>query len=112
MTRHQSTAASAPVALAVLAAFAVLAVASPATAQSGSGGRGTTTTTPGGRTRGTAPSRSALPNSALTTSSVASPFAWLDDGRILPTSTVSVAVSSVHWQGTDVSEVDAPVTSI
>ena len=48
----------------------------------------------------------------LTTSSVASPFAWLDDGRIFPTATVSVAVSSLHWQGTGISEVDAPVTSI
>jgi hypothetical protein len=43
---------------------------------------------------------------------VASPFAWLDDGRILPPATVSVAVSTLHWQGTDISEVDVPVTSI
>jgi hypothetical protein len=77
-------------------------------AQGGTGGRGTTS----GGTRGTAPSRSTLPNSMLTTSSVASPFAWLDDGRILPPATVTVAVSTLRWQGTDISEVDAPVTSI
>ena len=48
----------------------------------------------------------------LTTSSVASPFAWLDDGRILPTATVSVAVSTLRWEGNGLSEVDVPVTSI
>jgi hypothetical protein len=100
MTRHNLVAASALVALAAVAA------ASPATAQTRSGS-GTTSGTSGG-TRGTAPSRSAL----LNTSSIASPFAWLDDGRILPPATVSLAVSSVHWQGSGISEVDAPVTSI
>src|SRR5580765_4009124 len=89
-------------------AFMALAAASPVMAQGGTGGRGTTS----GGTRGTAPSRSTLPNSMLTTSSVASPFAWLDDGRILPTATVSVAVSTLRWEGTGASEVDAPVTSI
>jgi hypothetical protein len=89
-------------------AFMALAAASPVMAQGGTGGRGTTS----GGTRGTAPSRSTLPNSVLTTSSVASPFAWLDDGRILPPATVTVAVSTLRWQGTDISEVDAPVTSI
>ena len=102
MTRYNLIAAS---------ALMALVAAAPAMAQTRSGS-GTTSGTSGGRTRGTAPSRSALPSSALTTSSVASPFAWLDDGRILPTATASVAVSSVHWQGTDISEVDAPVTSI
>jgi hypothetical protein len=105
MTRHNFIAASA------LVAFAALAAAAPVMAQSGSGGR-TTSGTSGGGTRGTAPSRNVLPNSVLTTSSVASPFAWIDDGRILPTGTVSVAVSTLRWQGTGVSEVDAPVTSI
>jgi hypothetical protein len=95
----------------VASAFVALAAAAPVMAQSGSGGR-TTSGTSGGGTRGTAPSRNVLPNSALTTSSVASPFAWLDDGRILPTATVSVAVSTLRWEGTGLSEVDAPVTSI
>jgi hypothetical protein len=71
----------------------VLAAASPAMAQTRSGS-GTTSGTSGGKTRGTAPSRSALPNSALTTSSVASPFAWLDDAPIPPTAT---AVGAVSW---------------
>jgi hypothetical protein len=105
-----------------LVALAALAAASPVMAQSGGGSRGTGTSgtgtrttgtsTSGGGSKGTAPSRSTLPSSALTSSSVASPFAWLDDGRILPPATVSVAVSTLHWQGTDVSEVDVPVTSI
>jgi hypothetical protein len=96
----------------LIAASAVLAlaVAAPATAQSGNGGRSTSSGTSGGK--GTAPSRSTLPNSALTTSSVASPFAWLDDGRILPPATVSIAVSTLRWEGTGASEVDVPVTSI
>jgi hypothetical protein len=98
------------VAASALTALAALAAASPVMAQSGSGGR--TSGTSGGGTRGTAPSRNVLPNSVLTTSSVASPFAWLDDGRILPTATVSVAVSTLRWEGTGASEVDAPVTSI
>ena len=102
MTRNNFVVASALVALAALAAPA------PAMAQSGNGGRGTT----GQGTRGTAPSRNTLPNSVLTTSSVASPFAWIDDGRILPTATVSVAVSTLRWEGTGLSEVDVPVTSI
>jgi hypothetical protein len=102
MTRHNLIAAS---------AFMALAVAAPVMAQSGSGGR-TPSGTSGGGTRGTAPSRNVLPNSVLTTSSVASPFAWLDDGRILPPATVSVAVSTLRWEGTGQSEVDAPVTSI
>src|SRR5215813_7057757 len=112
MTRHNLIAASA---LVVLAAFTA---APPVMAQTGTGtgGRGTGTgtgtgTTSGGGSRGTAPSRSTLPSSALT-SSIASPFAWLDDGRILPPATVTLAVSTLHWQGTGVSEVDAPVTSI
>jgi hypothetical protein len=102
MTRHTFIAASALVALAALVA------AAPVMAQSGTGGR----TTSGQGGRGTAPSRSTLPSSALTTSSVASPFAWIDDGRILPTATVSVAVSTLRWEGTGLSEVEAPVTSI
>jgi len=116
MTRHHLIAASA------FAALAVLAVAPPVIAQTGGGSRGTgtgtsgrttgSTTTSGGGSKGTAPSRSTLPSSSLTTSSVASPFAWLDDGRILPPATVSLAVSTLHWQGTGVSEVDVPVTSI
>jgi hypothetical protein len=112
MTRYNFIAAS---------TLLVLAAAAPVVAQSGGGrttGTGTSgsgtrsTSTSGGGSKGTAPSRSTLPSSALTTSSVASPFAWLDDGRILPPATVSVAVSTLHWQGTDVSEVDVPVTSI
>ena len=118
MARYNLIAASALVALAALVAT------SPVMAQTGTGtggrgtgtgtgtrGTGTTTTTSGGESRGTAPSRSTLPSSALT-SSIASPFAWLDDGRILPPATVTLAVSTLHWQGTGVSEVDAPVTSI
>jgi hypothetical protein len=95
----------------VASALVALAAAAPAMAQNGNGGK-TTSGTSGGGTRGTAPSRNVLPNSALTTSSVASPFAWLDDGRILPTATVSVAVSTLRWEGNGLSEVDVPVTSI
>jgi hypothetical protein len=109
MTRSHLIAAS---------ALLALAAAAPAMAQSGSGGRttsgsGTRGGTSGSTTRGTtAPSRNALPNSLLTTSSVASPFAWIDDGRILPPATVTVAVSTLRWAGAGLSEVDAPVTSI
>jgi hypothetical protein len=118
MRRHHFVAAGA------LVALAALLTGSPVIAQTGGGSRGTGTgtsgtgtrttgtTTSGSGTKGTSPSRNTLPTSALTTSSVASPFAWLDDGRILPPATVTLAVSSLHWQGTGVSEVDVPVTSI
>jgi hypothetical protein len=120
MSRVNFVAVSALTALAALALFAAPAMAQTGgkgtgtgTGTSGSGTRTTgSTTTSGGGSKGTTPSRSTLPTSALTTSSVASPFAWLDDGRILPPATVTLAVSSLHWQGNGVSEVDVPVTSI
>jgi hypothetical protein len=97
----------------VIAASAVLALAAaaPVLAEGGSKGTGTSTSNQGS-THGTAPSRSTLPSSAVTTSSIASPFAWIDDGRVLEPATISVSVSTLHWQGNNVSEVDVPVTSV
>ncbi len=91
----------------LITASAVLALAAAAPVHAQTGGSGNRS----GRGSSTAPSRSTLPSSVLT-SSIASPFAWIDDGQILPPATVSVSVSTLHWQGTDLSEVDAPVTSI
>jgi len=58
------------------------------------------------------PSRSDLtPSSAPVTTAIggATPFAWVDDASLLETGAVSIAISVVRWQGTDVSEVDMPV---
>ncbi len=60
------------------------------------------------------PSSSPLPSPAAvvpaTTGSV--PFAWIDDASVLPPGTVAVSVSALRWQGTDLSEVDAPVVGV
>jgi hypothetical protein len=60
------------------------------------------------------PSRSDLAASAGVSMPVAAvagptPFAWIDDASLLEAGSVSIAMSVVRWQGSDISEVDAPV---
>jgi len=57
------------------------------------------------------PSRSQLPSPAISPSSsgTGTPFAWIDDASLITPGTAMIAVSVLRWQGTDVSEVDAPV---
>jgi hypothetical protein len=82
--------------------IAVLAVACPTFAQGYSQGH-----------KKTPPSRDPLPSPAVGTSDGgASPFAWLDDASVLEPGSVSVSVSMLRWQGTDTSEVVAPVVDV
>ncbi|HMJ86582.1 MAG TPA: hypothetical protein VK504_25565, partial [Vicinamibacterales bacterium] len=60
------------------------------------------------------PSRSDLAASAGVSMPVAAvagptPFAWIDDASLLEAGSVSIAMSVVRWQGSGISEVDAPV---
>jgi len=68
----------------------------------------------GGSHRPTPPSQSALPqsNATVPATSGAVPFAWIDDASMLDAGTVALAVSAFHWQGTNVSELDAPAISV
>jgi hypothetical protein len=86
--------------LAAAGAVLALAAASPAFAQGNSQGH-----------KGGPPSKSELPapggvggGTAATT-----PFSWLDDASVLDPGTVSLALSVVRWQGTDLSETSVPV---
>src|SRR5262245_28237484 len=56
------------------------------------------------------PSRSTLPPpTAIGTTAGTTPFAWVDDASVLSPGDVWVGLSTLRWQGTDASEVDAPV---
>ena len=59
------------------------------------------------------PSRDPLPSAAvgIATGGV-SPFAWLDDASLLEPGSISVAVSTVRWQGSDTVEVVVPVVDV
>ena len=40
------------------------------------------------------------------------PFAWIDDASLLPAGAMSVTLSTLVWQGADLTEVEMPVTNI
>jgi hypothetical protein len=83
--------------------IAALAVACPAYAQGNSQAH----------RKSAPPSRDPLPSPEVGTSTGgATPFAWLDDASVLEPGSISVAVSTVRWQGSDASEVVAPVVDI
>lgn len=84
-------------------AVLALAVAVPARAQKGKAHKSTP------------PSRTTLPNPVLTLPAAttgAVPFAWVDDASILAPGQVSVSISTLLWQGTDLNEVDVPVVGV
>src|SRR6516162_9967489 len=64
-----------------------------------------------GKGNSTPPSRNDLAPVATvappTTS--ATPLAWIDDATLLDPGVVALAIGVMRWQGTDISEVDAPV---
>jgi hypothetical protein len=89
------------------ALFVLLAVSPPAMAQ----GRGNS----GGnaKTHGKPPSRTELPTTAAFTAPAGSaPFAWIDDATLLDPGTVWLGISAMRWQGTGVSETDAPIVDV
>jgi hypothetical protein len=42
----------------------------------------------------------------------AAPFAWIDDASVLPPGVVAVSVAMLRWQGSDLSEVNAPIVGV
>jgi len=62
----------------------------------------------------TPPSGTLLPAPAVTgaTTTGAVPFAWIDDASLLAPGRMSVSMSTLFWQGTDVNEVDAPIVGV
>jgi hypothetical protein len=60
------------------------------------------------------PSSSSLPSPTIVAPATigAVPFAWIDDASMLPPGTVAGSLLVVGWQGTDLSEVDAPVVGL
>ena len=55
------------------------------------------------------PSRNDLVVPTVTSSSGGAPLAWLDDASLLDPGGVSVGVSAMHWSGSGLSEVNAPI---
>jgi hypothetical protein len=88
--------------LVVASAALALAVATPASAQGkGKGPKGP-------------PSSSPLPSPTVAAPAIAGavPFAWIDDANVLPPGTMVVSISALRWQGTDLSEVNAPIVGL
>jgi hypothetical protein len=85
--------------------MATLAVSAPAIAQGNSQSH----------KKNPPPSRSDLTAPASTSTATVggtTPFAWIDDASLMDPGAVSIALSVVRWQGTDVSEVDVPVIDV
>lgn len=87
----------------IASVIVTLAVAAPVRAQGKGKGH-----------RSNPPSSSPLPSPTVaapaTTGAV--PFSWIDDASVLPPGTLAMSVSALHWQGADVSEVDAPIVGL
>jgi len=96
--------------------LAVLTMAAPSFAQGKGQGQGQDNKSP--RPNNPPPSKSDLATPAPAQSSVGggpfavTPFAWIDDASLLQAGAVSIALSTVRWQGSGVSEVDAPVVDV
>jgi hypothetical protein len=59
------------------------------------------------------PSRNSLSAPVVVSSAGGvTPFAWLDDATIVQPGNVSLALSALRWDGSDVSEVDAPIVQV
>jgi hypothetical protein len=71
----------------------------------------------GGANKSTSPNSTALPPPAVGPTSLGGaigsmPFAWIDDANVLAPGSISLSISAVRWQGTDLSEVDVPVLDV
>ena len=42
----------------------------------------------------------------------ATPLAWIDDASVLPPGTMALTISTMHWSGADLSQVDIPVVDV
>ena len=87
-------------------AMLALAVSTPAWAQGKSQQHKKNPPAPPSRSDLAAPSGVSMPATAV---AGPTPFAWVDDASLLEAGSVSIAMSVVRWQGSGISEVDAPV---
>jgi hypothetical protein len=96
----------------VLAAGAMLALAvsTPAFAQ----GKSQSHRRNGSAPTPTPPSRNdlAAPSAAAASSGGATPLAWLDDASLMPSGGISIAISTLRWSGSGISEVSFPIVDI
>jgi len=90
-----------------LLVLATLAVASTVFAAGGS----STSTSQGKSHSSSSPSSSKLPRANAVSTSVVSPFAWVDDASILSPGSGALTIAAANWRGTDASETDAPIVS-
>jgi hypothetical protein len=60
------------------------------------------------------PSSSPLPSPGLggPTVSGATPLAWIDDASVLTPGTMALTISTMHWSGADLSQVDIPIVDM
>jgi hypothetical protein len=60
------------------------------------------------------PSSSPLPSPGAggPTVSGATPLAWIDDASVLPPGTMALTISTMHWSGADLSQVDIPIVDM
>jgi hypothetical protein len=87
-------------------ALAVLVVAAPSFAGPGAG-----STAPGKGRASSPPSRSKLPSASGVATSIATPFAWVDDASVLPAGSGAFTVAGATWIGTDVNESTLPIVA-
>jgi hypothetical protein len=82
-----------------------LTCALPADAQGKGNGKGHQSSPPGS---------SPLPSSGPggPTVSSAAPLAWIDDASVLTPGTMALTISTMHWSGADLSQVDIPIVDM
>jgi hypothetical protein len=89
----------------------VWALAASAFAQGNSQGHGNGNGQSNGKGNSAPPSRNELAPVATVAppSTTSTPLAWIDDATLLDPGVVALSIGMMRWQGTDLSEVDAPV---
>jgi hypothetical protein len=61
---------------------------------------------------GSTPASSPPAGQNLAVTTRVSPVAWIDDASVLPPTSVAASISTLRWQGSDVSQVGFPVASL
>jgi hypothetical protein len=89
-------------------AFALAAMVLAVPAFAGPGG---VSTPPGKGPSSSPPSKSKLPSATAIATSIATPFAWVDDATLLPTGSGALTVGAATWNGTNASESTIPIVA-
>jgi hypothetical protein len=85
--------------------LAAFVLAAPAFAGPGAG------STAPGKGSSSPPSRSKLPNASAVATSIATPFAWVDDASLLPAGSGALTVGAATWIGANASESTVPIVA-